>query len=480
MFPDTKTFLLVLLSFTEFIGRFHPVIVHLPIGVLLLALFMQWLSRKEQYSLSHGLMKVIWLIGFFSALLSCITGYLLSLNGEYEDDTLALHMWMGIAVATVSLIIFATVAARKFDSSYKIASVGLLILLFLTGHLGGSLTHGSGYLTSALNTNEEAAKSEEKIITNVQEAVVYADIIQPMLQSKCNGCHGPKRQKGKLRLDSPEWMLKGGKDGPAIDKGRAEESEMIKRILLPKEDDDHMPPRQKPQLNERQIAILHWWIESGADFTKKVKELPQDDKMKGYLLALQQSQVKKNTTALIPSEEVEKANEKYIQALREKGVIIIPVAQNSNYLSANFINWTNASDQDMNFLLLLKKQLAWLKLGDTKIGDKGLEAIAQCTNLNFLQLNGTNITDAGLPLLNSLIKLQSLNLVNTKITEAGIMKLDKLKNLQSLYLYQSKVASNSLPELKKIFPKTILDFGGYSVPTYAADTTEFELLKKNN
>ena len=95
----------MLLSVTEFIGRFHPLLVHLPIGILLLALAFQWLSRKEQYKLPHGVMKVVWISGAFTALLSCITGYMLSLSGDYDEDTVAIHMWMGIAVAAVSLFI---------------------------------------------------------------------------------------------------------------------------------------------------------------------------------------------------------------------------------------------------------------------------------------------------------------------------------------------------------------------------------------
>jgi uncharacterized membrane protein len=152
----------VLLSISEFIGRFHPLFVHLPIGILLLALLLQWLSRKEQYTLSHGVMKVIWVAGILSALLSCITGYLLSINGGYEENTVGLHMWMGIAVAAVSLLIGAKVFSRKFDATYKVSSVALLLLITGTGHFGGSLTHGDDYLLSALTGGEEEAECSSR------------------------------------------------------------------------------------------------------------------------------------------------------------------------------------------------------------------------------------------------------------------------------------------------------------------------------
>ena len=172
----------MLLSVTEFIGRFHPLLVHLPIGILLLALVLQWLSRNEQYRLPHAVMKVIWISGAFTALLSCITGYLLSLSGDYDEDTVAIHMWMGIAVGAVSLFVCAKVFSLQFDRSYKTSLIVLLVLIFATGHFGGSLTHGSDYLSSAFYEDVDTASSQ-KIIPNIQEANVYGDVVQPLLQS---------------------------------------------------------------------------------------------------------------------------------------------------------------------------------------------------------------------------------------------------------------------------------------------------------
>ena len=140
----------MLLSITEFIGRFHPLFVHLPIGILLLALLLQWLSQKEKYTISHSVLVIIWSIGIISAIVSCITGYLLSLKGEYDATTVNLHMWMGIAVAVVSLLIGIKVYYKRLDKVFKIAAVALLILISTTGHFGGSLTHGDDYLFAAM------------------------------------------------------------------------------------------------------------------------------------------------------------------------------------------------------------------------------------------------------------------------------------------------------------------------------------------
>lgn len=421
------------------------------------------------------MMKVIWSLGIGSALLTCITGYLLSLQGGYDDDTVALHMWMGIVVAGVSMLIGAKVFIRRFDVVYRIASVTLLLLIAGTGHFGGSLTHGDDYLLSALGSGEEKPITAEiKPIPNVQEAAIYADVVQPIFETRCYSCHGEKKQKGKLRMDSPEALLKGGKNGDVITPGKSGESELIKRITLPQEDEHHMPPKGKLKLTKNQIALLHWWMEEGASFDKKVKDFAQNEKIKPMLSALQRSPQKgPKAELIIPEAPVTAADPKAIEALKTKGVIVIPVAQNSNYLSVNFVTATTITDKDIRLLLPLKQQLLWLKLSDAKVGDEAMNFIKECKQIRILQLNNTRITDKGVSVLVSLKELRSLNLVGTKVSADGLLALTNISHLQNMYLFQTNVNSNKWLQLKKSFPKTVLDTGGYKVPVFASDTTEF-------
>ncbi len=148
----------------------------------------------------------------------------------------------------------------------------------------------------------------------------------------------------------------------------------------------------------------------------------------------------------------------------------MPVAQNSNYIMANFVTASGINNKDLSLLLPLKEQLIWLKVGDTKISDGALVYVAQCTNITFLQLHNTNVTDKGLSLLKSLDKLQSLNLVATNVTANGVIALKDLNQLNTLYLYKTKVDKKDWEQLKKEFPKTILDSGGYVVPLLPTDT----------
>jgi uncharacterized membrane protein/mono/diheme cytochrome c family protein len=460
--------LFMLLNITEFIGHFHPILVHLPIGILLIAVLFQLLSQKEKYKSLHSAIGVSLFIGMLSAIASCISGFLLSQTGDYDEQLVFNHQWLGIGTAFISMLAYFFYTKNK--SFLKWIMVLLAVLIIITGHLGGSLTHGAGYLTQAFSNSPSNSNSKTALIANVQEALVYNDIIQPIFQSKCYSCHGTTKQKGKLRLDEPSFILQGGEDGKIIIPGSAGESEMIKRLLLAADNKEHMPPKEKPQLSKAQIELLHWWITSGASFDKKTKDLPQTDKIKPALLALQSGIIKEeNNFADIPAKPVAKAADSAIQKLKALGVVVVPVAQNSNYVSANFIA-AIFTDKDVQLLEPLAAQLIWLKLGNTKISDTGLSMVSKLTGLTKLYAENTPITDKGLGALKSLLQLQYLNITGTKTTVNGILQLKNLKNLQQIFLYKTQFAAGDYLNLKKTFPAAIIDTGGYKVETLAADT----------
>jgi uncharacterized membrane protein len=456
----------------QLLGHLHPVLVHLPIGILLLACLFLWQSRKDRFAHLQPAINIILLLGMISAILSCITGFILSQTGDYDEDTVSLHQWMGISVAIVSIIVF---YCRRKTSLHKWQlplALLLVALIFITGHLGGSLTHGSDYLTEPLQnllSNDSTVTVKRKPIANVQEALVYADLVQPIFQGKCYSCHGKTKQKGKLRLDDSVAILKGGKDGVVLVSGKSGESELAKRITLPREEEHHMAPKEKTQLTEQEIALIKWWIDNGTSFSKKVKQLPQTEKIKSALITLQNNNAEKKEDLNIPKAPVEKADEAAIQKLKNIGAVIIPVAQDNNYLSANFVT-ANISDRDISMLLPLKKQLIWLNLNNAHIGDSALAILAQCLNLTKLELSHTGITNKGLPYLKDLKQLRLLNLVSTKITSAGVLQLKEVNSLQVIYLYQTKINKTDWAEIKKAFPKTAIDSGGYNVPFLPEDT----------
>jgi uncharacterized membrane protein len=453
----------------SFIGHFHPVLVHLPIGILLVAVLFEWLSQKEKYKSLHAAIGIMLFLGMISAVASCISGFLLSQTGDYDAQLVSQHQWLGIATAFISILCY--IFYKKNQLFLKWMMLLLTILIIITGHLGGSLTHGSGYLTNAFSDNGTANDgAKAKPIANVQEAIVYADVIKPLLQSKCYGCHGENKQKGKLRLDEQSFIMKGGKNGVVVDMAKPDESELLKRILLSAENENHMPPKEKPQLSQHELDMIYWWVSNGADFNKKVKELPQTDKVKPALLALQSGAVKQEVKVeVLPAQPVEKADEAAIQKLKSLGVMVVPVAQNSNYLSANFIT-AEFTDKDLQLLEPLRKQLLWLKLGNTKISDSGMNVVSRLTSLTKLYLEHTNITDRGIAPLKTLLQLQYLNLTGTKTTGSSLLLLKNLARLQQIYLYKTGISAAGFVELKKAFPAAVIDTGGYKLEMIPSDT----------
>lgn len=256
------------MSLLPFFGRFHPVLVHLPIGILIFAIVIDIASGRERYKGLRPALPLAYLLGALSAIVSCITGYLLSQEGGYEDALLGQHRWMGIGVAVLATALFALqIGKYKLSEKFMLAfSLVLLVLISITGHLGGSLTHGKDYLTEYSPFHAGAADTPVKRtpIVNIAQAQVYRDIVAPILQDKCRGCHNMAKQKGGLRMDDFAWLMKGGKHGVVVAPGYASGSEMMKRITLPVSDEKHMPPIDKEQLTKPEISLLNWWIGRGA------------------------------------------------------------------------------------------------------------------------------------------------------------------------------------------------------------------------
>ncbi|MDF2187295.1 c-type cytochrome domain-containing protein [Paraflavitalea sp. CAU 1676] len=456
------------------VGHFHPVFVHLPIGILVLAGILQFLERRKPAAGLEQAINISLLFGMISAVISCITGYFLSRSDDYDEQLVNQHQWLGIAVAALAIVLYFLRRRQQGKRWHWPMMIGLMVLITLTGHVGGSLTHGSDYLTKAFGSFGKEDTARRAAIANVQEAAAYADVIQPLLQEKCYSCHNKNKQKGSYRMDEQALLIKGGKTGVAIIPGKAGEGDLMKRLLLPKEHEDHMPPKEKPQLSEQELALLHWWVASGASFDKKVKELEQPEAIKPALLALQNKSgtPEKKLAAAIPAEPVAKADDSALKRIRSLGTVILPVSQNSHYLSASFITARGVTNKDLQLLLPMKQQLAWVKLGLPAINDSAMDYIIQCNNITRLQLDHSGISDAGLQQLKKLTKLQYLNLVGTKITANGLLQLKGMKGLQSIYCYQTGVRREDYASLQQAFPGVLIDTGGYQVPLLPTDTTE--------
>ncbi|MCU0469044.1 MAG: ribonuclease inhibitor [Arcicella sp.] len=461
-----------------FFGHFHPVVVHLPIGMLMIAAILEYIARKKNLSvLQPAITPILWW-GMITAVISCIFGYLLSTSGEYNEDTLFLHQWMGIGVALVALAAWYMKKNWQGDNTMKKVYVpslyALVILLTGTGHLGGNMTHGEDYLytytpepfrsIAGLPPRSSGAGAVKKI-ENINEALVYQDVIAPVMEQKCWSCHNANKIKGQLRMDTPELLKKGGEHGAVFKANDPDNSEMLKRVLLDMNDEHHMPPKGKTPLTEQEIALVHWWIKTGAKFDAKVAQLKPDDKIKPILASLAGGAVVASaatggeTIPAVFNEKVSAASASDMKKLTDLGVIVMPVAKDQNFLDVNFINARNLDDSKISLVSNLADQIVWLKLGSTKITDKVLSDIAKLPHLTRLNLEHTAITDAGISQLRDLKYLEYINLFDTKVTDAGLRELGKLKGLKKVYCWQTKVTQTGVDALRKALPTVEVDTG---------------------
>ena len=339
----------------------------------------------------------------------------------------------------------------------------------VTGHYGGSLTHGADYLTASFNNSTSANK---KVIANIDDAVVYTDIIEPILATKCYSCHGQSKQKGKLRLDLPNYILQGGEEGKVLTPYQPGSSEIINRLLLPTSNEEHMPPKEKPQLTKDEVALLHWWIESGANFTSAVKNTKQTAAIKGVLAAFSSGDASAAEQTQLPTKKVNAISSNILSALTKEGVAIVPVVNGSNYVRANLIGVETLSTQTFQLLSKISDQLLQLNASFTAIKDEHLSKLSGCKQLKQLELNGTSITNKGLASLDAFENLEILSITQTKATAEGISGLTKLENLKKVYLYKTSFTSAAIAQLKQKMPGLRIDTGGYKVPILVTDTTE--------
>lgn len=244
----------------EFLGKFHPLLVHLPIGFLLLLAALEWLALRPSWKELAPANRVILLLTIPASLASVGCGWLLAAHGDYDANALFWHRWLGTAVAVATIVLW-VIRQRGWMTAYRRSLFVTLVLLTVASHFGGSLTHGSDFLAwPKPRSPETGSVTEEQLLAQP----AYATVIHPIFDKYCVSCHGADKAKGGLRMDSPDLLVKGGDSGSPLDPPGAEYSVLGNRLNLPVDDADHMPPDGKPQLTAAQLTVIKWWLDSGA------------------------------------------------------------------------------------------------------------------------------------------------------------------------------------------------------------------------
>ena len=467
---------------TEFIARLHPLIVHLPIGILLFAFAMMILQRFRQIDLetaiSFGLLS-----GAISAALACAAGWLLAQSGTYDDELVFKHQWTGIATA------FLGFGAYYFKPYRWVLATATVLMLTIAGHYGGTLTHGEDFLFVGGNNTATVLQKIDTAQYTVNQPInrtldsskgqliqrktfIYQDKIVPILKAKCYNCHSATKKKGGLRLDTEGFVRKGGKNGSILTAGNPLKSTLFVNLLLPIEDEKHMPPKGKAQLTAQEIAAIHYWIKQGASFVEQIETFPQKSQtiaqgdaipmLKGLSLPINKTEVTNLVESELPEERNEAAIPILMERLKQQQIEISQIKKGSNNLSANFVNVKNYSSALIDELEGVNNQVVMLKLSGQPVNDEDVRKVANFKKLTRLNLENTNITDVALVHLKNLPNLEVLNLYGTNITDKGIESLTNCTNLKMVYLWQTKVTPEKINKLKKALPPLKVEMGGFN------------------
>ncbi|TMM52207.1 hypothetical protein FEE95_21205 [Maribacter algarum] len=456
----------------QLLGRLHPIIVHLPIGFIILGLLLRWYDRKRN-EFDHAI-PLIFLWAGYSAVLTCITGYAQYIGEGYTFETVKWHLWLGITTALFSFLMYFKFGNTETFAWVKtIPIVVMTLLMFVlvsaTGHLGGTITHGEDYFVEPLPNNIKSALGfetfEEKEIALTEEtwedALIYEDVIKPILNNKCVSCHSPKKSKGELMLHNEKVILDGGENGEVLSINNAIESELFRRITLPKTDEEHMPPKDKTQPSKEEIKLIGAWIDVGHPFDQTIQQ-------SGLKKELFLSFFPKKKDNNYPEIAVIAASQDSIKIIEAKGIHVDPIDKTSDFLKVSCINKPQFSDADFESLKPLSRQIAVLDLGGTQVTNAIFEKLATLPNLTILKLDNTTVTGENIEVLGSLEYLKSVNLTSTDFEEIHLQKFEDFKRLKRVYLFQTKINDKGMQTLKD--GQITVDYGNYELPQIPSDS----------
>jgi mono/diheme cytochrome c family protein len=412
----------------QFLGRFHPLAVHLPIGLIVLLPLLE-IAGAFRPALREAAGFVLGL-ACAACLGTLILGFLLAYGSGDAGTTVTRHLWGGIALC---IGLFLCLLARSSESTgsaargYPALLVCVLLVLLFTAHQGGSLTHGSNYLTEYL----PAPLKRWAMLGAVSAAVpnsdsFYGKHIHPIFDSNCVACHGPGKMQGGLRLDSYESLMRGGKDGPVVLPRSSDTSLLIERVTLPANNQHFMPAEGRPSLKPDQIAWIRAWIQQGASPTainvagisipEGSKELP-----------------------IQPVGDYSSLMDEIRQMQQSQSAKLLPVSgKPSDGLILNTVDVAPSfGDAQLAQFQRFAPYIVEADLARTAVTDASFDILSRFTHLRVLHLEGTAVTGSGLAKLTALSQLTYLNLSETKITTPAVAPLKSMPNLHHVYLFSS-------------------------------------------
>jgi uncharacterized membrane protein len=443
-------------EWAQFVGRFHPLVVHFPIALILLVPVLELAGRNSHFSylrLSTGFVLGLATLG---ATVAAFLGWCLARSGGYSGTLLQQHMWGGISLAAVCWLcwlLYARTGERGGGLGvgiiYTTALAMGIALVAWTGYRGGQLSLGEDHLTEFMPAGLRHALR----VSNVRSAssssagssTFYGARIDPIFAARCVTCHGPSKHKANLRLDGYRSLMRGGKDGPVVRAGNIQGSDLFRRITLSPGHDDFMPKENKRPLSPDQVKLIELWIGAGASETLALNAIQGAP---GLASA---------PVAEVSFEEIDAAAVTRLRAAIAPAVIQLQkqfpnILEYESRGSANL--YLNASllgpkfgDSDLAAFAPLAEHITVADFSRTAITDRSAPAIAAMKQLRVLRLTNTGITDATMQPLGALDQLESLNVFGTRVTPVALPTIAKLPKLAHFYVGQTQIpAGVSVPK----------------------------------
>ena len=416
----------------QFLGRFHPLLVHLPIGLIVLLPLLEFAgTRRESLRESAGFVLQLALA---TCVLAIVFGLLLAYGSGEIGTTVTRHMRGGIVLAIELLLCLAVrrswLAAQP--RLYFTLLAAVLITLAWTAHHGGSLTHGSDYLTRYMPPTLKRILAPSAVSSHPNS--FFARHIHTVLDTKCVACHGTNKEQGGLRLDSYESLMAGGKDGVVIAPRNPDGSLLLKKVTLPPNDPHFMPAEGRAPLTPEEIARIHAWVLQGAS--------PDATSVPGIFIAEDQDE------APPPVGDYSAFMSEIRQMQQSQGAKLVLVSANpSDGLILRTIDVAAAfDDAQLARFQGFAPFIVDAELGQTAVTDASVETLDQFKNLRALHLEGTAVSGRGLAKLSSLSQLTYLNLSGTKVTSEAVAPLKGMPNLRHLYLFNTPAEPTSLTD----------------------------------
>lgn len=271
------------------------------------------------------------------------------------------------------------------------------------------------------------------------KTVSFRQQVVPILRQNCLDCHGEKKQKGELRLDSPDSIRKGGKNGPVIVAGVPERSPFYTMTTLDADDPDVMPSKGD-LLSPEEQELLRTWVEEGADL--------EDGKPFGAVATA--ATLLPRTDIAPPTTDAAAVDSKTLAMLQRRFVVLRPL-NNEHSLFEAVLRATDPEFPKPELKLLgpVAANLHTLDLARTEITDSDLAVLASCSNLTVLRLSGTPIGDAAMEHLKHLTRLRSINLTGTTVTDAGLAALEGIAALREVFAVGTRITAEGARRLEE-------------------------------